>query len=94
MRIARTVGRSLVVAFTGAYHGINDEGTLVLKSYKLSLHLQELCPKQFKICLILEYGTDESLQLSANALIAAVVEPVQSRDQNFNRLPFERTANA
>jgi hypothetical protein len=52
MRIARTVtGRSLVVAFTGAYHGINDEALACgSKSYKLSLHLQELCPKQFKIC--------------------------------------------
>jgi glutamate-1-semialdehyde aminotransferase len=30
MRIARTVtGRSLVVAFTGAYHGINDEALVM-----------------------------------------------------------------
>jgi hypothetical protein len=54
-------------------------------------------PEAVQNMLILEYGTDESLQIireRADELAAVLVEPVQSRDQNFNRLPFERTANA
>jgi glutamate-1-semialdehyde aminotransferase len=65
MRIARTVtGRSLVVAFTGAYHGINDEA-LVRGSKKLQTFPASagIMPEAVQNMLILEYGTDESLQI-------------------------------
>ena len=92
MRIARTVtGRSLIVAFTGSYHGIVDEvivrGTKKLKSFPAA---PGIMPEAVQNMLILDYGTDESLKIireRAHELAAVLVEPVQSRRPEF--VPIE-----
>ena len=93
MRIARTVtGRSLIVAFTGSYHGIVDEvivrGTKKLKSFPAA---PGIMPEAVQNMLILDYGTDESLQIikdRAHELAAVLVEPVQSRRPEFRPVAF------
>lgn len=92
MRIARTVtGRSLIVAFTGSYHGIVDEvivrGTKKLKSFPAA---PGIMPESVQNMLILDYGTDESLAIireRAHEFAAVLIEPVQSRRADFH--PFE-----
>ena len=95
MRIARTVtGRSLVVAFTGSYHGIIDE-VLVRGSKKLKTFpaAPGILPGAVQNMLILDYGTDESLRIireRAHELAAVLVEPVQSRRPEFQPVTFLR----
>lgn len=83
-RLARNAtGRDLIVMFNGDYHGILDEviarGSKKLKSFPAATGI----PKDHvQNTLILEYGTEESLQIIRDRIdeIAAVlVEPVQSR---------------
>lgn len=93
MRIARTVtGRNIIVAFTGSYHGIMDEvlvrGTQKLKTYPAA---SGILADNVQNMLILEYGTEESLQIiqEKSAEIAAVlVEVVQSRRPEFQPVEF------
>ncbi|CAM4238159.1 amino acid adenylation domain-containing protein [Pedobacter westerhofensis] len=93
MRIARTVtGRSMIVAFSGSYHGINDEviirGTKKLKSFPAA---PGILPEAVQNMLILDYGTDESLEIireRAHELAAVLVEPVQSRRPEFQPVDF------
>ncbi|MDQ6815257.1 MAG: aminotransferase class III-fold pyridoxal phosphate-dependent enzyme, partial [Bacteroidota bacterium] len=93
LRIARTVtGRSLIVAFSGSYHGINDEviirGTRKLKSFPAA---PGIMAEAVQNMLILDYGTDEALQIireRANELAAVLVEPVQSRRPEFRPVEF------
>ncbi|MGI4751305.1 MAG: amino acid adenylation domain-containing protein [Janthinobacterium lividum] len=93
MRIARTVtGRSLIVAFTGAYHGIVDEvivrGTKSLKSFPAA---PGIMPESVQNMLILDYGTEETLQIireRVHELAAILVEPVQSRRPEFQPVAF------
>lgn len=93
MRIARTVtGRSLIVAFTGSYHGIVDEvivrGTKKLKSFPAA---PGIMPESVQNMLILDYGTEESLKIikeRAHELAAVLVEPVQSRRPEFVPVEF------
>lgn len=93
MRIARTVtGRSTIVAFTGSYHGIVDEvivrGTKKLKSFPAA---PGIMPEAVQNMLILDYGTDESLQIireRANEIAAVLVEPIQSRRPEFQPVEF------
>lgn len=93
MRIARTVtGRSLIVAFAGSYHGIVDEvivrGTKKLKSFPAA---PGIMPESVQNMLILDYGTDESLNIireRAHELAAVLVEPVQSRRPEFVPIEF------
>ncbi|MGI4022614.1 MAG: amino acid adenylation domain-containing protein [Janthinobacterium lividum] len=93
MRIARTVtGRSLIVAFSGSYHGIVDEvivrGTKALKSFPAA---PGIMPEAVQNMLILDYGTDESLKIireRAHELAAVLVEPVQSRRPEFQPVEF------
>lgn len=93
MRIARTVtGRSLIVAFSGSYHGIVDEvivrGTKKLKSFPAA---PGIMPEAVQNMLILDYGTDESLNIireRAHELAAVLVEPVQSRRPEFRPIEF------
>ncbi|GAA4973318.1 amino acid adenylation domain-containing protein [Algibacter aquimarinus] len=93
MRIARTVtGRSLIVAFSGSYHGINDEG-LVRGSKKMITFpaAAGIMPEAVKNMLILDYGTEESLNIireRANELAAVLVEPVQSRRPEFQPIEY------
>ena len=93
MRIARTVtGRSLIVAFSGAYHGINDEaivrGSRKMKTFPAAAGIQ---PETVQNMLILDYGTEESLNIIRNRsqeLAAVLVEPVQSRRPEFQPVDF------
>ncbi|MCE7071043.1 amino acid adenylation domain-containing protein [Dyadobacter sp. CY327] len=93
MRIARTVtGRSLIVAFTGSYHGIVDEvlirGTKKLKSFPAA---PGIMPESVQNMLILDYGTEESLRIikeRAHELAAVLVETVQSRRPEFVPVSF------
>ncbi|AKD58729.1 peptide synthetase [Spirosoma radiotolerans] len=93
MRIARTVtNRSLIVAFSGSYHGIVDEvivrGSQRLKSFPAS---PGIMPEAVQNMLILEYGTDKSLNIirkRAHELAAVLVEPVQSRRPEFVPVDF------
>ncbi len=93
MRIARTVtGRTLIVAFSGSYHGINDEvivrGTKKLKTIPAA---PGIMPEVVQNMLILDYGTDESLNIileRAHELAAVLVEPVQSRRPDFQPVEF------
>ncbi len=93
MRIARTVtGRSLIIAFSGSYHGINDEvivrGTKKLKTIPAA---PGIMPEVVQNMLILDYGTDESLRIiqeRAHEVAAVLVEPVQSRRPEFQPVDF------
>ncbi|WP_324672448.1 polyketide synthase [Hymenobacter sp. GOD-10R] len=99
MRIARTVtGRSLIVAFSGSYHGINDEvlirGTKKLKSFPAA---PGIMPEAVQNMLILDYGTEESLRIiseRASELAAVLVEPVQSRRPEFRPIDFLKKLRA
>jgi glutamate-1-semialdehyde aminotransferase/acyl carrier protein len=93
MRIARTVtGRSLIVAFSGSYHGIVDEvivrGTKKMKSFPAA---PGIMPEAVQNMLILDYGTEESLKIikeRAHEIAAVLVEPVQSRRPEFRPVEF------
>jgi glutamate-1-semialdehyde aminotransferase/acyl carrier protein len=93
MRIARAVtGRSLIVAFSGSYHGVFDEvivrGTKTFRSIPAAAGIM---PEAVQNMLILEYGTDESLKIiqeRAHELAAVLVEPVQSRRPDFHPIDF------
>lgn len=93
MRIARTVtGRSLIVSFSGSYHGINDEviirGTRKLKSFPAA---PGIMPEAVQNMLVLDYGTEESLNIireRAHEIAAVLVEPVQSRRPEFQPVAF------
>ncbi|RYZ34126.1 MAG: aminotransferase class III-fold pyridoxal phosphate-dependent enzyme, partial [Sphingobacteriales bacterium] len=93
MRIARTVtGRSIIVAFAGSYHGINDEvivrGSKKLKTFPAA---PGIMPEAVQNMLILDYGTDEALQIiesRAHEIAAVLVEPVQSRRADFVPIEF------
>jgi amino acid adenylation domain-containing protein len=93
MRIARTVtGRSLIVAFTTSYHGINDEvivrGSKKMKSFPAA---SGILPEAVQNMLILDYGTQESLAIiekRAHEIAAVLVEPVQSRRPDFRPIEF------
>lgn len=93
MRIARTVtGRSLIIAFTGSYHGINDEA-LVRGSKKMKTFpaAAGILPDSVQNILVLDYGTDESLNIirnRAHEVAAILVEPVQSRRPEFQPVEF------
>jgi amino acid adenylation domain-containing protein len=93
MRVARTVtGRSLIVAFSGSYHGIMDEvivrGTKKLRTVPAA---SGILPENVKCMLILDYGTDEALKIikdRADEIAAVLVEPVQSRRPEFQPIEF------
>lgn len=93
IRIARTVtGRSLIVAFTGSYHGIIDEvlvrGTKKLKSFPAAAGIMADAVKNI---LVLDYGTDEALAIikeRAGEIAAVIAEPIQSRRPEFVPIDF------
>jgi amino acid adenylation domain-containing protein len=98
MRVARTVtGRSKVVLFAGAYHGMFDE--VLVKGVKDS-HTPRSLPVAPGIpresvgnVVVLDYGTPESLEwirAHARELAAVLVEPVQSRHPNLQPREFLR----
>ncbi len=93
MRIARTVtGRSLIVAFSGSYHGIMDEvlvrGTKKLKTFPAA---PGIMANSVQNMLILEYGSEESLKIireRGEEIAAVLVEPVQSRRPEYQPVEF------
>ena len=93
MRMARTVtGRSLIIAFSGSYHGINDEviirGSKSRKSYPAA---PGIMPEAVQNMLILDYGTPESLQIireRCSEAAAVLCEPVQSRRLEWRPVDF------
>ncbi|WP_299124660.1 polyketide synthase [uncultured Winogradskyella sp.] len=99
MRIARTVtGRSLIVAFSRSYHGINDEvivrGSRIKKTFPAA---PGIMPEAVQNMLILDYGTEESLQIireRADEIAAVLVEPVQSRRPEFQPIEFLKEVRA
>jgi amino acid adenylation domain-containing protein len=99
IRIARTItGRSLIVAFTGSYHGIIDEvlvrGTKKLKSFPAAAGIM---PEAVQNILVLDYGTEESLAIikeRAHEIAAVLVEPIQSRRPEFVPLDFLKDLRA
>lgn len=99
MRMARTVtGRNLIIAFSGSYHGINDEviirGSKSKKSYPGA---PGILPEAVENMLILDYGTPESLQIikeRCHEAAAVLVEPVQSRRMEFRPVDFLREVRA
>ncbi|SHE84056.1 type I polyketide synthase [Pedobacter caeni] len=99
IRIARTVtGRSLIVAFTGSYHGIIDEvlvrGTKKLKSFPAAAGIM---PEAVQNILVLDYGTDEALAIikeRADEIAAVLIEPIQSRRPEFVPVDFLKEVRA
>lgn len=99
MRMARTVtGRSLIISFSGSYHGINDEviirGSKSKKSYPGA---PGIMPEAVKNMLVLDYGTPESLEIikeRCHEAAAVLVEPVQSRRMEFRPVDFLREVRA
>lgn len=95
MRMARTVtGRSLIISFSGSYHGINDEviirGSKSKKSYPGA---PGIMPEAVQNMLVLDYGTPESLEIireRCHEAAAILVEPVQSRRMEFRPVDFLR----
>ncbi|HEV8441931.1 MAG TPA: aminotransferase class III-fold pyridoxal phosphate-dependent enzyme [Steroidobacteraceae bacterium] len=93
VRIARTItGRSKIVIFSGAYHGIFDEvivrGTKKLKSIPAA---PGILPNTSENVVVLDYGTPESLkwiQDNAQDLAGVLVETVQSRRPDFQPIEF------
>ncbi len=93
IRIARTTtNRSLIVAFSGSYHGIIDEavvrGTKKLKTFPAA---SGIMVESVQNMLILDYGTPESLQVikdRAHEIAGILVEPVQSRRPDFLPVDF------
>lgn len=83
-RLARAAtGRDKIVMFHGDYHGILDEvivrGSSKLKSFPAATGIPR---EHVENTLILDYGTNESLQIirdNLDELAAILVEPVQSR---------------
>ena len=98
LRVARTVtGRSKVVLFGGAYHGMFDE--VLVKGIKAadtprSLPIAPGIPREsVGNVVVLDYGTPESLtwiRTHANELAAVLVEPVQSRHPSLQPIEFLR----
>ncbi|MFP2994596.1 amino acid adenylation domain-containing protein [Spongiivirga sp. MCCC 1A20706] len=99
IRIARTVtGRSLIVAFTGSYHGINDEALVRgSKKHKTFPAAAGILPSSVQNVLVLDYGTEESLRIikeRAHEIAAVIVEPVQSRRPEFQPVEFLKEVRA
>ncbi|MEM7126666.1 MAG: aminotransferase class III-fold pyridoxal phosphate-dependent enzyme [Chloroflexota bacterium] len=93
MRIARTVtGRRTIVIFSGSYHGIFDE--VIVRSVPGLRSMPAapgIMPSTVENVLVLEYGTEESLQIireRIDELAAVMVEPVQSRRPEFQPREF------
>ncbi len=92
-RLARNAtGRDLIVMFNGDYHGILDEvivrGSKKLKSFPAATGIPK---SHVGNTLILDYGTDESLdiiQQNIDEIAAVLVEPVQSRKPELQPREF------
>ena len=92
-RLARTyTGREKIAMFTNDYHGILDEvivrGNTKQKSFPAATGIPAA---HVSNTLVLEYGTEESLQIlrdNLDDLAAIIVEPVQSRKPELQPREF------
>ncbi|MDQ3256677.1 MAG: aminotransferase class III-fold pyridoxal phosphate-dependent enzyme, partial [Acidobacteriota bacterium] len=96
LRLARTVtGRHKVALFAGAYHGNTDEvlvraGTGGGKP-RTNPGAPGIPPQNVGNVLVLDYGTDESLEIlkaQMHELAAVLVEPVQTRHPDLQPVAF------
>ncbi len=95
LRLARTVtGRNTVAIFNGGYHGTFDEVIVRSGANLKSLPAAPgIMASMFENILVLDYGTDESLEIlrnQADDLAAIMVEPVQSRKPGLQPVEFLR----
>ncbi len=93
VRVARTVtGRDKVVMFTGDYHGILDEVIVRPNKKHVSFPAAPGIPSTaVQNMVVLEYGTEETLQKIANEIdqyAAIIVESVQSRRPDYQPREF------
>ena len=97
LRVARTAtGRSKVVLFAGAYHGMFDE--VLVKSVRTKQGVPHSAPvapgiprENLSNVVVLDYGTAESIEWirqNAKDLAAVLVEPVQSRHPHLQPREF------
>lgn len=92
MRIARTTsGKDKIIAFSGSYHGINDEVIVRAAKNKTVPAAPGINKESVSNMIILDYGTEESLEIikqMASEIAAVLVEPVQSRRSDFHPKEF------
>ncbi len=93
IRIARTVtARTLIVSFTGSYHGVFDEALVRgTKQHRAVPAAPGVMHSSVENVLVLDYGTQESLEIirsRAHEIAAVLVEPVQSRRPEFQPVEF------
>lgn len=89
LRVARTVtGRSTVVAFEGAYHGIHDEVVMRPGKEHKALPAAPGIPREATSNMLLlpwgEQSSLEELRKLGDEIAAVLVEPVQSRKPQFH----------
>lgn len=89
LRVARTVtGRTKVVAFEGAYHGIHDEVVMRAGKNHQALPAAPGIPREATSNMILlpwgEQSSLEEIRKLGDELAAVLVEPVQSRKPQFH----------
>jgi natural product biosynthesis luciferase-like monooxygenase protein len=97
IRLARTISGRTKIATTSGYHGINDE-VLVRAGFVDGQRVPQpvapgIPPHSVSEVLVLDYGTDESLELlrqHAHELAAIFIEPVQSRKPDLVPIEFLR----
>lgn len=95
VRAARS--KQKIVMFSGSYHGTYD-GVLAQKDmFSSEFHAAPkapgIPPKMLEDVILLDYGTDESLQIIesyADELAGVLVEPVQSRRPEFQPKKYLR----
>jgi iturin family lipopeptide synthetase A len=97
VRLARTVSGRTKIATMSGYHGINDEVLVrasVVDGVRRPAPVAPGIPQHIvDEVLVLDYGTDESLELlrkHAHELAAVLVEPVQSRRPDLQPIEFLR----
>ncbi len=95
IRLARTVtGRSLVVLFSGAYHGMTDEVLVKSTRAERSIPAAPGIPRESVAnMLVLEYGSPAALEVirrRKDEIAAVLVEPVQSRHPALRPVEFLR----
>jgi amino acid adenylation domain-containing protein len=93
LRLARTVtGRSLVVLFSGAYHGMMDEVLVKSTRAERSIPAAPGIPRESVAnMLVLEYGSPQALEVirrRKDEIAAVLVEPVQSRHPALQPVAF------
>jgi amino acid adenylation domain-containing protein len=93
VRLARTVtGKSLIVSFTGDYHGIQDEVIVRAGIGGRSIPAAPGIPGEAVAnTLILDYGDPDALRVireRADEIAGVLIEPVQSRRPDFTPHEF------